>query len=795
MDDVVEELLRIVVESLQYEEGNLNEAVDLAINFSTKNSIFFDQLLSLSTYCGSEGSYELAYVFAKTTANLSTGSEKAVAHHNAGTASYFLNLPMEAEEHYKLALQADPKHVNTHSNYGLLLSDMGRRDEAEQQYKLALKLDPKHVNTHYNYGILLYDMRRLDEAGEQYKLALESEPKHVKTHYNYGNLLSDMGSLDEAEEQYKLALESEPNDADIHYNYGLLLYNMESLDEAEEQYKLALESEPNDASTHSNYGILLSDMGRRDEAEEQYKLALESDPKHVNTHYNYGNLLSDMGRLDEAEEQYKLALESDPKHVKTHYNYGNLLSDMGRLDEAEEQYKLALESDPNDASIHSNYGILLSDMGRHEEAEEQYKLALETDPNDADIHYNYGNLLKRMGRLDEVEKQYILALEADPKHVNTHYNYGKLLEQMGRLDEAEKQYKIAIGIDPKMPNSHGAYGLLLFFQDLEEEAIKETEVASRLCRENGDKVKEHLSLAWLYEKFANKYYNLKDYKKSGEYAEISGDEYIEAGKQAGESFKDTSLTKGYTLKGRAKIRKLEIKTPFYKDIIKRIWNKESYEIEKFTKIINCIKDASICYEKAAKASPKDNQLCNACSISMSCLSEMLDYMFAVIKQKKTPELEDKLKNWNEKLSIAKGAYQEHSKGELFIESLYKLMGCIQNLDKYKKYGTREYGRAFEECRKELTEIANNIEGPIQKIIENVTKKMDVCRLKQLPYAGTETGYIPQPNKLSQFLKWILDPKRIGIGVFGIIITVIVNHYNEYLFSLIKRTVTMLLSKI
>ncbi|AKJ37666.1 tetratricopeptide repeat protein [Methanosarcina barkeri] len=506
-NDVIEELREIVLESLQSEEGNLNKAVDLAINFSRKNSISFDQLLDLSTLCESEGSYELVYIFAKTAASLSTGPEKAVAYYNAGTASYFLNLPLEAEEQYKLALDLDPNDESTHYNYGNLLKQIGRLDEAEEQYKLALKADPKNVNTHYNYGILLFNMGRLDEA--------------------------------------------------------------------EEQYKLALNSDSNDASTHYNYGILLKQIGR----------------------------------LDEAEEQYKLALDLDPNDESTHYNYGNLLKQIGRLDEAKEQYKLALDSDPNDASIHSNYGILLFNMGRLDEAEEQYKLALDSDPNDAGIHSNYGILL---------------------------FN-------VGRLDEAEEQYKIAIELDPNEPNSHGAYGLLLFSKNLEKKAIKETEIASHLLRENGDKVKEHLSLALLYEELANRYYNSRNYQKSGEYAEISGDEYIEAGKQAGESFKDTSLTKGYTLKGRAKIRKLEIKTPFYKDIIKRIWNKESYEIEKFTKIIDCIRDASIYYEKAAKASPKDNQLCNACSISMSCLSEMLDYMLAVIKQKK-PELEDKLKN-------------------------------------------------------------------------------------------------------------------------------------------------------
>ncbi|WP_054865190.1 tetratricopeptide repeat protein [Methanosarcina barkeri] len=193
-NDMIEELRKIVVESLQSEEGNLNKAVDLAINFSTKNLISFDQLLDLSTLCGSEGSYELVYIFAKTAASLSTGPEKAVAHYNAGTASYFLNLPMEAEEQYKLALEADPNDASTHSNYGILLKQMGSFRDAEKQYKLALEADPSHVSTHSNYGNLLSDMGRHEEAEEQYKLALKADPKHVNTHSNYGNLLQKNGA-------------------------------------------------------------------------------------------------------------------------------------------------------------------------------------------------------------------------------------------------------------------------------------------------------------------------------------------------------------------------------------------------------------------------------------------------------------------------------------------------------------------------------------------------------------------------------------------------------------------------
>lgn len=54
-------------------------------------------------------------------------------------------------------------------------------------------------------------------------------------------------------------------------------------------------------------------------------------------------------------------------------------------------------------------------------------------------------------------------------------------------------------------------------------------------------------------------------------------------------------------------------------------------------------------------------------------------MLAVIRQEKTPHLEDKLKKFGmKKMAVAKSVYKELSKGEPFIESLYKLMVCTES---------------------------------------------------------------------------------------------------------------------
>ena len=687
----VDKIVAAVMEQLQSDEDNLNAAVNIAIDFSEKNSIAPEILIELSSTFGSNNAYAPAYVFAKAVANLSEGKIKVDACSNAGAAAYSLGRNEEAEEQYKIALSLNPNDVNTHSNYGLLLKEMGRNDEAEEQYKMVLFLDSNNVNTHYNYG----------------------------------NLLSEMGQNEEAEEQYKIAL---------------------SLD-------------PNNVNTHSNYGVHLSEMGRNDEAEEQYKIALSLDPSDVKTHSNYGIVLYKTGRNEEAEEQYKKALSLDPNAADVHYNYGFLLNEMGQTDKAEGQYKKALSLDPNHASAYSNYGVLLSEMGRNREAEGQYKKALSLDPN----------------------------------IVNTHYNYGVLLRKMGRNREAEGQDKKALDLDPNHINAHGAYGFLLFNIGEDKKALAEIKIASQLFRKKGNNFMEHFALAWLYEKYADKYYkrgnarkekNKKsggNFKKSGEYAELAADEYIMASEYAGDEGKGLYLSQGSTLKGRAEIRRLEFS---FRDIIRlRIRNlrNDDYDVAKFELIMNGVQNAANYYKKSAKHSPIRDIQCDACSKCMSVLSSILGYMLATIRYKTVPELSVKMKEWDEALSIADMTFkvQEKSdKGRKFVESLRKFGSCIENLEKYKSSTMPDDKRALNDCMDELNEVALNIEGPLQEILDDSAKRMDKCKIKhKLFTSDTENEIIGQKtwlNKILYIIMWFVkNPIKSALGFIGAIFIAVI----------------------
>ena len=601
------------------------------------------------------------------------------------------------------------------------------------------------------------------------------------------------GRNDEAEVQYKKALELDPNNVNAHSNYGLLLKQTGHKQDAEEQYKMALALDPNDVNAHFAYGNLLNEMGRNQEAEEQYKMALALDPNDVNAHSNYGFLLNEMGHKQDAEEQYKIVLALDPNNVTTHSNYGLHLAQTGRNEEAEEQYKIALALDPNDVTAHSNYGLLLNETGSNEEAEEQYKIALALDPNDVTAHFNYGLLLTQTGRNEEAEVQYKKVLELDPNHVNTHFNYGFILTQTGRNKEAEVQYKKVLELDPNDANAHGAYGFLLFDIGDDKKALAEMKIASRLFRDKDDNIMEHLVLAWLYERYAKRYYkrgtaqkekNEKSgghFKKSGVYAGLAGDEYIEASKHAGDEGKKLYLSQGYTLKGRSEIRKLELS--FIDKIGLWMRNLRRYDIVNFERIMDGVDNAANYYKESAKNSPKRNIQCDACANCMSVLSNILDYVKATIHYNEVSELSVKINEWRDSLhsaNITFRAQEKSDKGREFVKSLSKFISCIEKLEKCKTTDMPDNKISLNACMDELINVASNIEGPLQEIIEDSAKRMGQCKIKHqfntLESGGENVREKTLPNKRHGIIKWIIvrPMKFIYLIILGVIIKIIVN---------------------
>jgi len=116
-----------------------------------------------------------------------------------------------------------PDDVDVLTNYGIILTDLGRLEEAVVICRRALGIKPDYSRAHNNLGNALLELGRFEEAVACFCRALEIKPDYAKAHNNLGNALDNLGRLDEAVASYRRALVLNPSYAGAHYNLSYIL--------------------------------------------------------------------------------------------------------------------------------------------------------------------------------------------------------------------------------------------------------------------------------------------------------------------------------------------------------------------------------------------------------------------------------------------------------------------------------------------------------------------------------------------------------------------------------------------
>ena len=132
---------------------------------------------------------------------------------------------LEAAKYYKYFIDQGFKNQSVFSNYGVILTNLGKLQEAELLYGKAIEFYPKHSEAYYNLGNLLNKLGKLQEAELLYRKAIELNPNYIKAHYNLGLLLSNLDKLQDAEFSYKKVIELDPNYTNAYYSLSLLKYS------------------------------------------------------------------------------------------------------------------------------------------------------------------------------------------------------------------------------------------------------------------------------------------------------------------------------------------------------------------------------------------------------------------------------------------------------------------------------------------------------------------------------------------------------------------------------------------
>lgn len=148
-----------------------------------------------------------------------------------------------AEEMFKRAMTADPRHAATIGNYAYFLDKFGEQyDKAEEFYRRAIGIDNTIPFNLVNYGVLLLRRRGdVDEAEVLFKEALRHSPGHSTYAGSYvALLLAYRKDVGEADRVLSAALRQEPRSPNNAANLAAVRVCQEAFPEARDVARAAI---------------------------------------------------------------------------------------------------------------------------------------------------------------------------------------------------------------------------------------------------------------------------------------------------------------------------------------------------------------------------------------------------------------------------------------------------------------------------------------------------------------------------------------------------------------------------
>ncbi|MFO1373514.1 MAG: tetratricopeptide repeat protein [Agitococcus sp.] len=151
---------------------------------------------------------------------------------------------MSAEKIYLDILAINPKHIQTLNNLGLLKQGQGDNASAIIYLEKVVKLEPSAA-THSNLGISLMALERKEEAIKHLKLAIEINPGDYIAHTNLGIIYCSRNNYKDGYIHLNKSLQINPNYPVSLYNLAAFLMRQGKYKKAEEYFKRTLDLAPN----------------------------------------------------------------------------------------------------------------------------------------------------------------------------------------------------------------------------------------------------------------------------------------------------------------------------------------------------------------------------------------------------------------------------------------------------------------------------------------------------------------------------------------------------------------------
>ncbi|MEP4487128.1 MAG: tetratricopeptide repeat protein [Halioglobus sp.] len=192
------------------------------------------------------------------------------AHNNMALAYIDLEELELAEAHYRDSLAIEPQPA-IYNDLGFVLERQDLPFEATDMYRKALELDPGSAAAHYNLASSLARTGEFAEAEPHFRAVLQKGPSS-KAYTGLGFVLWQQDQLDEAISSLNQAIQTNPTNASAYDQLAAIYVQEGQLEEASATYRLLIRNQPS-ANAYEKLAQLLSRMGKTDEAQKTLEMA------------------------------------------------------------------------------------------------------------------------------------------------------------------------------------------------------------------------------------------------------------------------------------------------------------------------------------------------------------------------------------------------------------------------------------------------------------------------------------------------------------------------------------------
>jgi tetratricopeptide (TPR) repeat protein len=148
-----------------------------------------------------------------------------------------------AMEHYRKALEINPRLPDVHYELGEAILQSGQTDpsaqaEAEEEFRAAAAMEGDTASLECQFGRIAFLQNDMDQAYAHYKRAFELNPGETEAQIGLGRLLMVKDKPEEAIKFLRMAVQSDPLNAEAHYRLATSCRKLGLTAEAEKELKL-----------------------------------------------------------------------------------------------------------------------------------------------------------------------------------------------------------------------------------------------------------------------------------------------------------------------------------------------------------------------------------------------------------------------------------------------------------------------------------------------------------------------------------------------------------------------------